>query len=100
MNTCPFSALHNSFWLVGVLALFITACGGQLGPILGKDQGIALTPSVTATAPLARNPAVTGVTINTRITATFYKSMNPGGLNASSFTLACPSSTHISGSVS
>jgi hypothetical protein len=77
------------------LALFITACGGQLDPILGKEQGIALTPSVTATEPLARNPAVTGVAINTRVAATFYKSTNPGGLNASSFTLACPSSTPI-----
>jgi hypothetical protein len=100
MRTHPFRDLRSPCWLVGAFSLFITACGGQLDPILGMGPGTTLTPSVTATAPLARNPAVTGVAINSRATATFNKTMNASTLNANSFTLACPSSTPISGSVS
>ena len=66
--------LRSLAWLL-TLASALTACGGGKDPILGTSQGTALAPSVSATAPLARNPAITGVAINTQVTATFSKAM-------------------------
>jgi hypothetical protein len=80
--------------------LLITACGGSKDPILGMPAQSALTPSVSATAPLARTPVVTGVAINTRITATFNKAMNPSSLNTNSFGVQCPAGVAINSSVS
>ncbi len=91
--------LRSLAWLL-TLASALTACGGGKDPILGTSQGTALAPSVSATAPLARNPAITGVAINTQVTATFSKAMNPSTLNTSTFTLACPAETPVTGTVS
>ncbi len=62
-------------------------------------QLVRLAPSVTATAPLARNPVVTGVATNTRITATFNKPMSPTSLNTNTLTLQCPAGVNIGSSV-
>jgi hypothetical protein len=87
-------------WFLGVAAsLAMVACGGSKDPILGLGDGTALAPSVSATAPQAQSPAVSGVPINTVVTATFNKAMNPETLNASTFTLACPDGQAISASV-
>lgn len=91
--------IRATLWLL-TLVTGLTACGGGKDPILGAGDGTTLSPSVSATAPLARNPIVTGVAINTQITATFNKDMNPTTLTASSFTLACPAGTPVTGSVS
>lgn len=87
-------------WLTLASSMILTACGGGKDPILGVSSGTALAPSVSATAPLARNPAVTGVPINTQVTATFNKAMNPITLNTSTFVLACPAGTAVTGTVS
>ena len=87
------------WWLVLTFSLLMTACGGSKDPILGLSPITSQPPSVSATAPLASNPAVTGVATNTRVTVTFNKPMNPGSLNTDTFTLQCPAGTATSGSV-
>ena len=51
-------------------------------------------PTVTAVTPLNR---ATGVTLNTKITATFDQAMNPATINASTFTLTGPGTTSVRG---
>ena len=100
MRTYKFCIGTVSWCLALLSTLLITACGGSKDPILGMPAQSALTPSVSATAPLARTPVVTGVAINTRITATFNKAMNPSSLNSNSFGVQCPAGVAISSSVS
>ena len=100
MRTFQFNALRSPYWLAGVFSLLMAACGGDGDATLSPDPSIALAPSVTVTAPLASNPAVTGLATNPQIIATFNKTMTASTLNASSFTLDCPASVPISGSVS
>ena len=100
MRTFRFSALLSPYGLAGVFSLLMTACGGDGDATSSTDPSIALAPSVTVTAPLASSPAVTGVATNALIIATFNKNMMADTLNASSFTLDCPASFPISGSVS
>ena len=80
-------------------ACILAACGGGQAPILGTGNGVGLAPAVSATVPVAQTPAVTGVATNTPLTATFTKAMNPATLNSSTFTLACPAGTAVTGSV-
>lgn len=88
-------------WFMALLlSTLVAACGGGGGgkdPILGADVGIA--PTVTATTPLARTPIVTGVSINSKVTATFSKAMNPATLTAATFTVACPAGTAVTGTI-
>jgi hypothetical protein len=95
----PFTSRIST--MLGLLSFVCTlaACGGGKDPILGVSSGTALAPSVSATAPMARNPAVSGVAINTQVTATFNKAMNPSTITASTFSLACPAGTPVTGSV-
>ncbi len=84
-----------------LLATFVAGCGdGGSDPILGGG-GVtaALVPTVTATVPLAATPIVTGVAINSKITATFTKDMAPATLSTSTFVLACPAGTTVDGTV-
>ncbi len=53
-------------------------------------------PTVSSVFPAA---GATGVPVNTSITASFSEAMNPSSLNTSSFLLACPSGTAITGTV-
>jgi hypothetical protein len=85
--------------LLAVVTL-LTACGGSQDPILGTGSGTKLAPQVSATAPLASTPVVADVAVNTQVTATFNKAMNPDTLNTSTFTLACPAELAVSGTVS
>lgn len=99
---CTFEMRPNTkawCWAL-VSTLLITACGGGKDPILGMDNRISLTPSVSATAPLARTPVVTGVAINTRVTATLNKAMSPDSISTNTFTLQCPAGAAIESSVS
>ena len=83
----------------GAFALALLAgCGGGQDPILGSPS-FGRVPTVTATSPVASTPAVTGVSTNTRVTATFSKTMAPASISASSFTLACPAATAVAASV-
>jgi len=99
MRTFILSTRTISWMLALTSSLLITACGGNDQPILGVDPLLALAPSVSATAPLASNPVVTGVAVNTRITATFNKPMSPSSLNTNTFTLQCPAGTNTVSSV-
>jgi len=104
--------LENSFrcltWFMALsLCAIVAGCGssdddgGRImrDPILG-NASVTILPTVTATAPLATTPIVTGVARNTNVTATFSKDMNPTTISTSSFTLACPAGTAIPGAVS
>jgi ice-binding like protein/Big-like domain-containing protein len=53
-------------------------------------------PTVSSTTPLAN---VTGVAINTLITASFSEPMDPLTLTATNFSLACPAGTPVTGTV-
>jgi len=79
-------------WLIALLlSAFAAGCGGGgQGPILGGGGIAALAPMVTATAPLATTPIVTGVELNSKITATFTKDMASATISTLTFTLACP----------
>jgi len=95
------------WFMVLVLGLLLAGCGSDdhdggkemRDPILGSPS-ITVLPTVTATAPLATTPIVTGVAINSNVTATFSKDMNPTTISTSSFTLTCPGTTNIAGAVS
>ena len=85
-----------------LLIALAAGCGGGQDSILGSggignSGGVA--PTVTATVPLATTPIVTGVAINTKITATFSKDMAPATISTSTFTLACPTGTPVAGTV-
>ena len=99
MRTFTLCTRTIPWWLALTFSLLMTACGGSKDPILGLSPITSQPPSVSATAPLASNPAVTGVATNTRVTVTFNKPMNPGSLNTDTFTLQCPAGTATSGSV-
>ncbi len=86
-------------WLTAIAVTgLVAACGGGgQEPILGAgDIGNALTtPIVIGVSP---SSGATGVATNTAvITATFNKTMDAASINASSFTLSCPSSPTASG---
>ena len=88
-------------WLMALAAtLILMACGGGQAPILGVGGGVGTAPQVSETSPEAQNPVLTDIAINTRVTATFSKAMNPATLNSGTFILACPAGTPVSGSVS
>jgi hypothetical protein len=99
MRTSTFSTRTLPWLLALSTALLIAACGGSKDSILGIGQLLTLAPSVSATAPLASNPVVTGVPVNTRITATFNKSMSSSSLNTNTFTLQCPAGINTPSSV-
>ncbi|MHB1249166.1 MAG: ice-binding family protein [Polaromonas sp.] len=90
--------------LLGLVAVVVAGCGGGGGrdPILGSGgAAIAIAPTVTATVPAAQSPAVTGVAINRKITATFSEAMDPATLAtpATTFTLTGPGATPVPGTV-
>ena len=96
-----FSRASVTAWLMALAAtLILMACGGGQAPILGLGGGVGTAPQVSATSPEAQNPVLTDIAINTRVTATFSKAMNPATLNSGTFILACPAGTPVSGSVS
>jgi hypothetical protein len=101
--TMPVSDLRirtMSWFLFVATSVAVAACGGSKDPILGLEEGAALAPNVSATAPLAQSPAISGVPLNSVVTATFNKAMNPETLNASTFTLACPEGQAVTANVS
>lgn len=89
-------------WGALFAGMLLTACGGGgdggRDPILGGGGTAVLIPMVSAVTPA---PDATGVAFNTDVvTATFNKSMNPVSITGSSFSLACPMSTPVTGTVS
>jgi len=94
-------------WFMLLLgALTVAGCGSSENdgnremrdPILGTPV-VTSVPTVTATSPLATTPIVTGVAVNSSISATFSRDMLAASITTSSFTLACPVGTPITGTV-
>jgi hypothetical protein len=83
-----------------LLVAFMSGCGGGggLDPILGTPPAGAL-PRVIATTPVASSPVVTGVALNSVVSAAFSKDMAPETLSGSSFTLNCPGGTAVRAAV-
>jgi len=88
--------------MLGVVAVVAVGCGGGRDPILGSGGATtAIPPTVMATAPTAKNPAVTGVALNSKITATFSEAMDPATLAtpAATFTITGPGAVPVPGTV-
>ena len=85
---------------VTTLSCLLVACGGSGGqdPILGTP-GMDITPSVVSTTPATQTPVVSNVINNARVTAKFNTDMNAASLSTTSFTVACPASTPVTGTV-
>ena len=85
-------------WIPALVVTLVAGCGGGLDPILGSPS-IGVAPTVSATSPVAASPAVTGVAVNSVVTATFSKPMAPASITTTSFTLACPAGTPVAAAV-
>jgi hypothetical protein len=85
---------------VTTLSCLLVACGGSGGtdPILGPPA-VSTAPRITLTTPAKLVPIVTDVATNLQLTAQFSRDMLASSLNASSFTVACPAGTPITGTV-
>lgn len=89
-------------WVIVGLGALAAGCGGGGGkdPILGGGGNATVIPTVTATAPLATTPSVTGVATNSKLTVTFSGDMDSASItDPATFTLACPGGTAITGTV-
>ena len=92
-------------WLMALLLVaFMVGCGsgddGGVSEVGGGPPVVSsLSPTVTATVPRATVPIVTGVTNNQQVIATFSRDMAPATINASTFTLACPVGSSVTGVV-
>ena len=84
-------------WAVALAVGTLSACGGGRDPVLGTGSNVGMAPAVTSASPL---PGASLVPLNTKkLIAGFSKAMDGSTLTASSFTLACPTGTPVSGVV-
>lgn len=84
---------------LGLTALIAGCNGGGADPILGTGVTTA-APTVTATAPSAVTPAITGIATNSKITVSFSKDMNAATItDPATFTVACPTGAAVTGTV-
>lgn len=84
------SVTRPLLWSAMLLIGFVAGCGGNGGV---PDTGV---PTVVLTAPL---DTVTGVSLNTNITATFSEEMDPATISTATFTLQ-QGTTPVAGAVS
>ena len=102
MNLSPTSFASRAGLIPAILSVVVASviagCGGGLDPILGTPP-FGTAPTVTATSPVSATPVVTGVAVDTRVTATFSKPMSSATLTPTTFTLACPAATPIAATV-
>ncbi|HEX5361581.1 MAG TPA: Ig-like domain-containing protein [Fluviicoccus sp.] len=96
-TSCTGNLIRLPVLMLGVLA---AGCGGP-DSILGESGNTAaLAPAVTATAPLAAVPPVVNVALNSRLTATFSKDMDPLTIRTPALSVDCPAGTPVTGAVS
>ena len=90
----------SRYAVMATLSCLLVACGGSGGqdPILGTPS-VTTAPRVVLTTPAKLIPIVTDVAINTSLTAKFNRDMTASTLNTSSFLVACPSGSPITGTV-
>lgn len=99
MNIFKPSSTNLSWLFVLLCSTLATGCGGGgegRSPILGTGGIAVLVPTVTAVAPVNN---ATGVAVNAVLVAAFSTEMAATSISASTFTLACPVSTPITGNV-
>ncbi len=89
------------WFMATVLTALAAGCGGggnDQAPILGTGAGTAtMAPAVTAVTPTA---GATAILISRKtLTAAFSKAMDSATIGTNSFTLTCPGTTAISGTV-
>ncbi|MDO8330660.1 MAG: Ig-like domain-containing protein [Fluviicoccus sp.] len=99
MKKIAYHAGHLPKFPILMLSALVAGCGGP-DSIFGESGSVAsLAPTVTVTAPLASTPPVIDVALNSKLTATFSKDMNPASIGASAFTVACPAGVPVAGNV-
>jgi hypothetical protein len=88
---------------MAVLPFFLIACGGSgnQDPILGMPSltSVSTAPIVVLTTPAKTVPAMAGVATNIKLTAKFNRDMKATSLDASSFKVACPAGSPVTGTV-
>ena len=86
-------------WLA-MLSFLLVACGGSGGQdaVLGTPT-VSLSPRVTQTTPAKLVPIVSAVATNSKLTATFNRDMLASSINASSFTVTCPTGGPYTGTI-
>ncbi len=94
--------------LVATLSCLLAACGGGGGtdPILGTPTlspvppvALIAIPRVILTTPAKLTPIATNVATNMQLTAKFSRDMLASTVNATNFTVACPTGTLVTGTV-
>ena len=88
------------FVFAAMLSCLLVACGGSGGidPILGTPS-ITNSPRVILTTPAKLVPIVKDVATNMQLTAKFSRDMLASSVNSTSFTVACPSGTPVTATV-
>lgn len=92
--------IKSRYTFLAMLSCLLAACGGSGGkdPILGTPS-LTIAPRVILTTPAKMVPVVTDVATNVKLTAKFSRDMLASSLNASSFSVACPEGTPVTGTV-
>ena len=118
MRLFDFLNMHSRGRYIVLLFVLFIGCGGSGGPspILGtpsvqntsdltpNDSLPIVTPIVTppiviSTVPLKAIPIATDISINSILSANFSHDMNSASLTPSNFSVACPTGTPITGTV-
>jgi hypothetical protein len=97
MNRIESYSKPPKWFLALALTALMAGCGSDSDQILGIPGGVALKPTVTATAPA--NLATAVATNSKVITATFSKAMTAATISGTSFTVTGPGATAVAGAV-
>ncbi|MEA9601510.1 ice-binding family protein [Polynucleobacter sp. MG-28-Ekke-A2] len=87
--------------LTAIAACVLAACGGSGGSDSASTTPIApvITPTVLLTIPTKTSPITSGVATNLGLTAKFSQDMLASTINSTSFSVACPASTPVAGTI-
>lgn len=96
MNRIESYSKPPKWFLALALTALVAGCGSGPNEILGIPVGVALKPTVTATAPANLG---TAVATNTKVTATFSKAMDSATISGTTFTVTGPGLTAVTGAV-